>query len=449
MTKYLLFSSLLLMALLSCSEENASFEIGSGNVNVRTRMSLIDTITVKSYTVMLDSVPVSQLSNPAITIGRYVDDQIGTVTANSFFRVSRAESFAGKYSINPNAVFDSLRLFIIYNKDYAGDTTQPFTINVHRLTAPLKPNTDGYFYNHHDVPCAPELFGSATFLPSPNSNDTIWIKLDTIFGNELFNLMKSNDQKIGDNDYFQEYFRGLKLAYDNTNEAVIGFSFPLDLGSTAYPAMRLYYHYTGATMINKIFDFKVETTNSKYFQSHYNQFTLEDPTFNFPAQQRDKLPASQTNNSTFILSGIGIVTRFEVPYLKNLLGYKSDIRILDASIQIEPVRNTYSDIPLPGSLSLYTTDNLNHWGSELSDKSGRKQTGNLKIDWINQEETFYTFDVTNYMISKLAEQTDVIPAMILTVPVEDLYKTTHRAILGSQTNPRNKVKLKLYYLNIE
>ena len=205
---------------------------------------------------MLDSVPVSQLSNPAITVGKYVDDQLGTVTANSFFRVTRPESFTGTYSINPTAVFDKLQLLLIYNKDSVGDVTKPFTINVHRLTAPLKPNTDGYFYNHHDVPCDPELFGTATFLPRPYSDDTIFINLDNNFGNELFNLMKSKDQKISNNDYFQQYFKGLKLAYDNTNQAVIGFTFPLGPGSTPYPAMRLYYHYTDATIIKKFFDFQ-------------------------------------------------------------------------------------------------------------------------------------------------------------------------------------------------
>jgi hypothetical protein len=71
------------------------------------------------------------------------------------------------------------------------------------------------------------------------------------------------------------------------------------------------------------------------------------------------------------------------------------------------------------------------------------------IDFLNQEETRYTFDVTNFIISKLDKPADAIPALLLTVSAEELYKSTQRVVLGSQKNPVNKVKLKVYYMNLD
>ena len=210
MTKYFFFVFLLPFIWVSCTDENMAFNIGNDEVDVKTRMGFIDTFTVKSYTVILDSVPTSGLSSPAAVIGRYEDVEFGTVTASSFFRVIPPTST--KYTIPNNAVFDSVNLFLIYNGGYYyGDTLLPFTINVHRLTEKLKPHDDGYFYNHDSIGADPEIFGRATFKPRPNSKDSVWIRLDQTFGSELFDLMEEDDLIATDVQYFLNYFKGFML----------------------------------------------------------------------------------------------------------------------------------------------------------------------------------------------------------------------------------------------
>jgi hypothetical protein len=51
------------------------------------------------------------------------------------------------------------------------------------------------------------------------------------------------------------------------------------------------------------------------------------------------------------------------------------------------------------------------------------------------------------MQNKIAEATDDIPALLVTVTPYEIYTTADRLVLGSQSNSDSKVKVKLYYMN--
>ncbi len=61
MTKYL--SILILLAFFSCSPDNQTFDIGGKYVDVKTDLRYIDTLTVNSFTVVLDSLRTSGLTD--------------------------------------------------------------------------------------------------------------------------------------------------------------------------------------------------------------------------------------------------------------------------------------------------------------------------------------------------------------------------------------------------
>ncbi|HLO58075.1 MAG TPA: DUF4270 family protein [Bacteroidales bacterium] len=427
---------------MSCSE-NKTFDIGTDNVDVKSSISLIDTFTVNSYTVMLDSLHTSGLSAPSAVIGRFDDPDFGLFTASSFFTVDIPGT--NKFGIQDDYVFDSLCLGLVYNKYYEGDTALPFTIDVHRLQQTIKTNSaDGYFYNTDSIAAMPELFGSITFKPSPNSGDTIWIPIDSTFGIQLFTYMKNNNHRVTDATDWEDFFKGFMVRYGENNKSVMGFYFPVGSGSPYAPAMRVFYHYVQYSVVKRHVDFK--SAAGKQF----NRFMLYNPKVPFPKNLHDKLSSSETANRTFLHSGVGIVTRLEIPYLKNLYYVGNDIQILNAELEVEPATNTYTEETLPVNLSLTSTDDLNRWGSLLYNKSNRYSSfENLTIDMVNQENTRYTFEITNFIKSNLEKQNDDTPAMLMTISADDLYQTSRRLIIGSHKNRINKVRLKIYYMNIE
>ncbi len=87
MTKYL--SILILLAFFSCNQDNQTFDIGGKYVDVQTDLRYIDTLTVSSFTVKLDSLRTSGLDDGqgAVIVGKYHDPEIGDVSASSYFKL--------------------------------------------------------------------------------------------------------------------------------------------------------------------------------------------------------------------------------------------------------------------------------------------------------------------------------------------------------------------------
>jgi hypothetical protein len=437
MTKYL--SILILLTFFSCNQDNQTFDIGGKYVNVQTDLRYIDTLTVNSFTVKLDSLRTSGLEDGqgAVVVGKYHDPEIGDVAASSYFKLQLPDT----RSVPNNSVYDSLVLIMVDNNYQIGDTLQPFTIHVHRVEQTIRVREDNYLYNTSKFTYYADPLGSKTFKPRPNTpdRDTVSIHLSDELGNELLNLFLSKDDRIQQLDNWLNYFKGLSIQNDISDEAIIGFK-----TASVSPVMRLYYHYTDFTTVSEHRDFGIFA----WAINQFNHFEITNPVIDLPTSQKDKLSVKYTNKQSFLQSGTGIVTRLEIPYLKNLLTLHDNIRILKAELVLEPARNTYRTIQLPPRISLFQSDKLNRFASPvLNVNTGTALIGTLVIDQVYQEETSYTFDVTSFMQSKLTEETDEIPALLVTVTPNDIYRTADRLVLGSQTNSDSKVKLKIYYMN--
>lgn len=435
MIKY--FSLLLPFVFFSCRDQNMTFDIGSKYVDVRTTLRFVDTLSVNSYTVKVDSMRSSGLSSPGIVVGRFHDPSIGDITATSYFRVG----LPGTITLPNDAVYDSLVLVMKDDDYFQGDTLQTFTLNVHRLNQIIKVHDDGYLYNVSSVGYDEEVIGTVSYRPKPNVNDTLWVSMADTLGKEMFELIRTKDDKMLQQDNFLTYFKGLALTWDESDEAILGFKI-----GNSLPAMRLYFHYTDFSTISKHIDFVINA----YTTLQFNQFEIKNPVFDLPGQQKEKIPAATTGNTTVLLGGAGLVTRVEFPYLKELRAFYDNMNVLRAELIVEPARNTYKSILLPEKVSLFQTDRLNRFGSAIYDRSTSSiLKGDLVIDEVYQEETYYSFDITDFISSKLTEASDDVPALLITITPDDFYQKADRVVFGSKNNPDNKVKLKLYYMNYE
>ena len=436
MTKYA--GIVFLLAFISCRQDDMTFEIGNDYVNIKTSLRYIDSLMVNTYTVSLDSIPTSgnifESGPGTVLAGNYHDPEFGDIESKSYFRLGLPLN----RNLPNDAVYDSVQLVLVYNNYYAGDTLDANTIHVHRLDQSLKARTDGYIYNTSSFAYNPEVLGMKTFSPRPFGRDSLKITLDSTFGRAIFDMMMDKDERITNLENFLNYLKGVVLTGEAGNGVILGFKI-----SDAVPLMRLYYHYFDFETLYKQVDFPVI-----YSDLQFNQIAVKNPLVDFPVLQKYKMPAVLTDNTTFVQGGTGIVTRIEIPYLRNILSLHENIRVLGAELVLEPLRNSYRDVPLAEQISLFYTDKLNRRGTPVyTSNTNFIQVANLVIDDIFQEETHYTFDVTDFVNFKLSEESDDIPALLLTISPEDFYKTVDRVILGSQKNTENKIKLKIYYMN--
>lgn len=442
MFKYPVF--LIILVFLSCTKEDMIFEIGDKYTDVNTNICYVDTFRIHSYTVRMDSLETSGLTSPSIIVGRYVDPVFGTLSSKSFFRVSRPSS----YTLPHDAIYDSLQLILIHDDYFTGDTNASYTIKAHRLTETLQSIENKTLYNTSHFDYNPAVFGSTTFRPRPATDDTITLRLDDLFGNELFNLLQDKSFKNSDNNTFLLYFKGFALDYDENNKAVLGYR----VTSDSIPVMRLYYHYFDYQNISKYIDFPVSVSSSPegYINPdlQFNQISLPGPPFD-TLVQTNMLPAKYTGNSTYVQGGTGILTRLEIPYLRYLGDNYENMKILSAELVLKPVRHSYDIFDLPQKISLLQTDRFNRLGSYVYGSDGSVLVARLKIDELFHEETSYTFDVTAYVKAIISLQSDQIPSLFVTLSPEDLNKTLDRLVLSSQSQGNQNVTLKVHFMFYE
>jgi len=428
-------------AIFSCGTDTdaGEFVVGADYLAVNNKVILIDTVTVDMSTINFDSLVTSSQSR--ILIGNYEDPIFGKVKSDSYFQLG-AKSYSllsgGSDTEAVNYVFDSISMILKYNNYYYGDTTQVQKIDIHRVLQKIKPNTDDdSFYNNSVLNYSPESLGSISYKPRPTEKDSINIKIDPVFGSEIFQKIKKRE--ITDFTSFTEYFKGIVLVSSTaSSSSVIGFH-------TSTSVVRMYYSkYQSQEEKSYYIDFVI-SESSKQFNSVSSDKTgtlLQ----NLPASN-SKLSSILTGRQGFIQSGTGVACRIDFPNIKQLKYISDKGAIVDAQLILKPVNNSYSEkYPLADSIQVYVADNLNRISSSLVNSAGVNVYGilNKKSDEFN-ENIGYTFAVGNFLQKEMLKTADAKSSLVLTLP--GISKTVNRIVLGDQKHVNNKIQLKIYYIS--
>lgn len=156
-----------------------------------------------------------------------------------------------------------------------------------------------------------------------------------------------------------------------------------------------------------------------------------------------------TANKAFLHSNVGTLIKISFPSILTVKDLHPYVKILKAELVIKPQSDSYRyPYKLPQQLNLYTTNDNNDLIGILKDASGQDNlTGNLVNDKLFPEKTQYTFDITQYINSLLAEGRFSKSALMLspTVLYSDL--ETQRLIVSDQTIDKT-IQLKLYVLGL-
>lgn len=428
------------MLLTSCDSDvdAGEFVVGSDNLSVNNKVILIDTATVEVSTINFDSLVTSGQSR--ILLGNYDDPIFGKVKSDSYFQVSSSSYNLQTTSSDlegANYVFDSIRMVLVPDKYYYGDTTKVQSISVHRLLQKVKPNTDDdNFYNNSSLNYDAANIGTRTFQPKPFSQDTVFVKMDNTFGDALFQKLKKRE--ITTEDEFIEYFKGLAIRSTSENSSCV-------LGFQSTAVLQLYY--------------SKKVTDSE--TSLLKEFTIEDVSKQFNRISLDRtgtilkdlpgttqrLSSDLTENKSFIQSGTGLACRIDFPNIKQLKYITEKGTIVDAQLVIRPVNNTYSKTyPLADSLNVYVADQLNRIGGALTSASGSSIYAVLNKDNDEFDENIgYSIPLGAFIQNEMVKKSDSKSALILTIP--NIFKAVDRLVLGNQKNTGNKIQLKIYYIS--
>ncbi len=379
--KYIFGAICLLLSIIACSSKDDALVVGEELINSGTSLLFIDTLTIRSSTFKFDSLIVSNSSPARLLVGSYEDPIFGLSQSESFVQL-----FPTDLDIPEEAVFDSIALLLNYDGYYYNDTIPLQTLNVKRVLENIKPEDDIY-YNTTNFETEEENLGVSTFYPRPLGKDTLHIKMQQDFGQNLFTSIQSN--VINSTDEFLVTYKGLSIVADESNTAILGFG--------KESIVRLYYQIEDEDgSIQDYYDIPISEINS--FNHIYSN---RRGTILAPLNDNEiLLPSSEANNRTFVQSGVGVVTHIDIPYLKKLYEIEGKGTILSADLKIALAPSS-QQITARDSLNIIIVDNNSNYVEDLTTINGEKIYG--VYDQENSEFgiAYYTIPIKTFLIRKL------------------------------------------------
>lgn len=427
------------------SEISSMFKSGDLSYGI----SYVDTLTVRTSTVLLDSLPTSWTGT--LLAGKYQDDKFGIVESTAYLQLGPSVSWMPAV----DAIMDSVVLLLPYNGVYYGDTTKVSTLSVHQvsedfalLSLPLYWTDEGnypYFnessglFNTSSFRVANTSLGTKTFRPRPNTVDTLRIRLTNDIGNAWMREAKQETNYFSSSTEFQKYFKGIAIQEtSSTSGSVFGFD-------AAGAKIRVYYRMYVDEMLEPA---AYDIVYSNYFYQ-YNKISGDRTNTALAALQPNNkiIPSNNTAHETYLQSGVGIVTKVEFPYIKNLYNVDEIMLINNAVLVIEPVRGTYGATrPIPSELTLFQTNETNVPLAPLyADYSDTDQFAPISFDNEYGTTTGYNFSITQYIQSLLTVEYTGRPALMIATPLSNFRNSVTRVVIGGGDHPSYKMKLKIYY----
>jgi len=416
---------LLGIGLFFCACTNEATTIGAGFFSEGSLdLAYIDSSTVQLSTIQLDNVATNTFSR--IVLGAHHDDDLGYVSASSFFQVGLNGTTSLK-DMNVEYVYASLSLE--YDGYFYYDTTELLTLNAHQVIEDIELDDNASIQYNDTFDYDPAIIGTLTFRPRPHRDDSIEIVLSESFGRALFDKAITGHKDLQTNDEFHNYIHGFVIVPDSlSNASMLGFN-------SSSVELRLYYkNLSNTPSTTEYLSFPL---TDSYFSSY---FRATRPS-GFSALTSDHaVPSSETNDCSYAQGGLGLTLRVDLPYLRDLR-QNSNFYMTHAHLEIYAVKNTYDKtMPLPETFTVYPVNGRNDLYTETT------YTANLVEDDL-ERDTRYEIDITTFVRDQMDMQEFNSNGLMFIMPQKSLQTSVDRVYFSARTS-QYKTRLKIYYATI-
>ncbi|AYN66515.1 DUF4270 family protein [Euzebyella marina] len=431
MIRLSLASLLILIIVLACSTEGvneSNFEAGDTFTSSNIRVVQLDTATVLMSTIKYDSIITSETTR--ILVGRYEDPVFGVVESSSYL-----ELLPDGYTIDSEAVFDSLVFYLKHDGYFYNDTLTSLTISFEELSQKLSPSDDG-FYNSSNITTKGESLGVISFYPRPNDADSLSVKLNDSLGVGLFENFQS--KSIVNSDELKEYFKGFRISAENNNGPVMGYSLS---GS----GMRLFFSVAEENdVVQDYIDFSINQATSP--PPFFNEIIAKEPIEalrSFTSQEENRY-SRLTGNQSYIQSGVGIATRIEFPHIQTIHDIGGEGTLLGAVLKVRPTVASYNDLlMLRDTLLVFLVDQNNDITEQLSIEDIASVQGILNRNDEEFNNIYYEIPISSYVEELLLGMRDEKEALLL-IP-NDFNTSVDRYVLTDGSNNESRTSLEITY----
>jgi hypothetical protein len=432
--------TVLYCSIVSCTKTAVQF--GSEGIDGDPNITMIDTFTVDLSTLQIDSFATS--SSGQFIVGSHTDPALGYIGAKSYFETSAPALDLRTCS---NCVFDSIELHLKISSGYMGDTTVPFTINLHEVTQAMDETEISIGYNVSNVAYNNTPMASQSFYIRPSAKNELHMRLPDAFGENLFRMFKTNSDTVTNNDLFKRYLKGFCLETSTANNALYYFE-----KSTGDSIIELHYTIAGATPESKSAYLTIATDDHQFNSFSCNKTgTALDL---FTPKKEQLINSTATNNFGYLHYNSGLFPKIKFNNLYHIKELHPYVQVLRAELQVKPAAGTYGQgtaYTLPADIEMRLTDDQNSInGTPLYFLYGTEtyvQTGSLNIDNLYGENTAYTYDVTSFVNTVISEGVFSKKALIMHPASANALSNDQRLLIGNSKTAL-AVKLKLYILGL-
>ncbi|MUP36386.1 DUF4270 family protein [Labilibaculum sp. 44] len=458
----------------SCNSDTfQEHEIGDNLIDKSTEVHLIDTFTVRSATVKLDSLLTSGYSN--VLFGGYHDEFFGEVSSEFYTTLGLGGAFEmgadanGKKNVKLQ--FDSLVFIGFPDTRYYGDTLQEQTISFHKLKEEIDlPNGQIGFYGHHTIAHDEVAFGSASFYLKPRKQsveiktigdktipeiererDGLRLRIDDAFGWDIINRVNADDDTLQNIFKWRNFFNGMVLKPGSENSALFSFK----LGAPGMN-LRLYFTYEGGD--RGYHDFPVILAAPRQGENglaYYNFSNFVSDKSSTPqdlgriVEETEELKSEETDDLAFIQGGIGFYAKVKIPYVENLNNLGVTGGVLKSELIFYPLEGSFDNsiFRLPSSaISVYVTNRDNNRVMALTDSRGAALRAVYNNYTEHKNESYYSIDLTSYVNDILTNGQDYEDALLIGFPYESIGNTIDRLVIENDPDSNFRIRLKTTYV---
>ena len=383
--KKLLYSLMITIAVLCACQDDHS-QLGRSLVESSFYNIYVDTCTVDISTILLDSIKTR--GDSICQLGYYKDDSWGEVAAAYYAEYS-------KNSFSPNTnytyTFDSLVLRMIPSGHFWGDTLTRQRISVYRLKEPIILDNDDDLYNTTRLQTEDSPLFSFAYTPQPGRKREVEIRLPDEIGRKLLNDIVLEDDYLDNQDKFKKRFPGLAFVPEAGGTCITGFM----VNDTAM-CLNLHYHEMANEPIEQTLTFSV---NADYAYTGIRHDRTGTPLAGLESGIESLVHSCDMGNRAYMQGLTGYYNQLEFPSLNDLQDEGEIVSIEKATLYLYPLAKSYNEVnQLPDDIRLYITDENNVLEDYVYGSDGvTVQSGNLTIDRFYGKETYYSFDLTEFI----------------------------------------------------
>ena len=424
-----------LLACYACQDNNSS--LGSSLVESSFYNVFTNSCTVDLSTILLDSIETRE--DTIGHFGHYADTLWGEVTATYY-----AEFTKNTFSTTDghDYQFDSLVLSMTPSGHYWGDTLTPQYISVYRLKQPIVLDNDEDLYNTTVMATEDVPLTRFSYLPQPGRQREVEVRLPDAMGRQLLTDILVEDTYLDTQESLKKVFPGLALVAETSGSCITGF-----LVNDSSMTLNLHYRDISNQTTESELIFSVNTEYAYTGVRHNPTGTALD---NLQSGIENLIHASSMGYRAYLQGLTGYYNQIEFPDLNELQSKGEIVSVESATLYLYPLARSYNEVSqLPEEVRIYITDENNVLEDYVYGSDGvTVQTGNLTIDEMYGRETYYSFDLTEFIRNNFGTSGTRRQKLLMSLTDEEMATTFNQVVFtalpGQDRQCRLDVRLKIY-----